>query len=483
MTLPPNIQSDKLKPKSNFLNLDNLLAVASRNSLLCEILSDKTVGCIIGSALGDAIGLYTEFLSSEKAREHYPSGKFTLTGDNGPTPFFLDLHRAPKDPGHWTDDTDHALLLVLGWLNGHGKETGVPPFPTQQDLASRLRVWVQQGLKPLDTMPMGLGRLVGSVVGNKDFLEEPEKVARERWVNTGKTIAPNGSLMRTHPLGIIGLWEEEEVVFEKAAELSRVTHVDLRCVLGCVLGTGLVKGLLKGEVTTESDVDGVLERGLEWVKRACIEGLKEADIDGDLDMEELNGYIYATETTGNLLEGLKLDEPTSIGYVYKTLGSGVMLLRMAMRKMAEKGGSLLTRSTMFEELITDLIMRGGDADTNACFAGALLGAYLGYGALPDHWKHGLLHGEWLMSKAEAMCQVLGVKDGSYVGKEDKDTWLDAGKGMIEQQEMEVKWMLLQQKAGQRMGVAVAKAEADAKARSKSSWTSKLPWQGKDRGRS
>lgn len=491
MALPANTDSNKPEPKSNLPNLDNLLPPESRISLLREILSDKIVGCIIGSALGDAIGLYTEFLSGEKARESYPSGKFTLTGDGGPTPFLLDLHRAPKDAGHWTDDTDHALLLVLGWLNGHGgdtsteqgggKESGVPPFPTQQDLASRLRIWVQQGLKPLDTMPMGLGRLVGSVVASKEFLAEPEKVARERWFKTGKKVAPNGSLMRTHPLGVIGLWEEEENVFEKAAELSRVTHVDLRCVLGCVLGTGLVRGLLRGEVKSERDIDGLLGRGLEWVKRVCIKGLEEPDIDGDLDVEELNQYIYVPDgTTEDLLQTLKLDEPRSIGYVYKTLGSGVMLLRLAMRRVAEKQGSFLARSKIFEELITDLIMRGGDADTNACFAGALLGAYLGYGALPDHWKHGLLHGGWLVNKAEAICQVLGVKDGSYTGKEDKDTWLDAGKGMIEQQEMEVKWMLLQQKTGKRMDAALAKAEADAKARSKASWTSKLPWQGKDK---
>ncbi|KAK4206956.1 ADP-ribosylglycohydrolase [Rhypophila decipiens] len=487
MTLQVSTKKNSSEPEPKLARLDTLLYSTATNHLLREILCDRVIGCMIGSALGDTIGLYTEFLSGQKALETYPSGKFTLTGGpngDGPTPFLLDLHRASKQEGHWTDDTDHALLLVLGWLNQHGAGDGDLPFPTQQDLANRLRVWVQQGLKPLDTMPMGLGRLVGSVVASKGFLEDPEQVAREYWVKTGKKIAPNGSLMRTHPLGVMGLWEDEEVVFCKAAELSRVTHVDLRCVLGCVLGTGLVRGLLRGEVRSERDLDAILGRGVKWVKRECLKGDVEDDIDGEFDWEELNRYIYfgGDDGVADLLGGLQLDEPTSIGYVYKTLGSGVMLLRMAMRKLAGKKGSL-ARSNLFEELITDLIMRGGDADTNACFAGALLGAYLGYQALPDHWKHGLVHGEWLTGKAEAMCQVLGLKEGDYVGKEDKDTWPDAGKEMISQQEMEVKWMLLQQKTGKRMGIAISKAEAAAKTRSKSGWTSRLPWQAKDTAKS
>lgn len=506
--------------------------------LLRQNLHDRIVGCLIGSALGDAIGLYTEFLSQEEAREAYPSGRFTLTGGNareggatgerrGPTPFLLDLHRAAKEEGHWTDDTDHALLLVLAFLHNSsteptptptetepepperegeeeakptGKETKgngalggsapAPPFfPTPKDLAPRLLTWVQQGLKPLDTMPMGLGRLVGSVVSTKGFQEDPTEIAHEHWVKTGRRIAPNGSLMRTHPLGVMGIFRSEEETFRAAAEVGRTTHADLRCVVGCVVGTGLVRGLLRGEVLDEWGVDGVIERGIEFTRR---EYEDEEEGGMDLDMGELGGYVYAAgggtaaeSVDGlDLLEGLKLDDPPAIGYVYKTLGSGVMLLRMAMRRMAKAQGSLSARARLFEELITDLIMRGGDADTNACFAGALLGAYLGYGFLPDHWKHGLLHGEWLMSKAEAMCRVLGALDGQYVGQEDKDTWPDAGKGMTTQQEMEARWMLLQQKAGKRMREDVRKrdeaAAAAAAKRRFSGWTGRFPWQGREK---
>ena len=42
--------------------------------------------------------------------------------------------------------------------------------------------------------------------------------------------------------------------------------------------------------------------------------------------------------------------------------------------------------------------QGGDADSNACVAGAMLGCKLGLEAIPQSWREGLLHREWLDQK-------------------------------------------------------------------------------------
>jgi len=441
------------------------LPAASTSALLRSALQDRVVGSLVGSALGDTIGLYTAFLSAAAALEAYPSRTFTLVPPLGPTPAKFDLHRGSKPPAHWTDDTDHALLLLLAFLQTASTESPEqPPLPTQTALAARLRVWVQQGFRPLETMPLGLGRLVGSVVATKGFEVEPERIAREHWEKTGKKAAPNGSLMRTHPLGLMCLWRGEEEAFALAAEISRVTHVDARCVVACVIATGLVRGIVRGEVADEEAVDELITRGGEWAVQQGEE----------VDVEELGRHVQCQN-----LEELKLDESTAIGYVYKALGSGVLLLRLAMRKIAESRGSLLVRSRLFEELVTDLIMCGGDADTNACFAAALLGAFLGYGALPDHWSHGLTHEEWFLGKAEALCQVLGVKDGRYVGQEDKDTHPDGGKPHIPQDEMEGRWMVLQSEVAKKMD-EYAKANVTKLKGKGSGWTASLPWKDKSK---
>ncbi|KAK3485178.1 uncharacterized protein B0T23DRAFT_290482, partial [Neurospora hispaniola] len=78
-------------------------------------IADRAIGALIGCALGDAIGLYTEFLSTAESEKAYPHKRFVLSTVSSPnsrdqaesTPFRLDHHRAPQTPGDWTDDTDH----------------------------------------------------------------------------------------------------------------------------------------------------------------------------------------------------------------------------------------------------------------------------------------------------------------------------------------------------------------------------------------
>lgn len=401
-------------------------------------LQDRIVGTLFGSALGDAIGLYTEFLSAEISAKAYPDRIFTLLPREKATPFRRDHHRNFHHPGDWTDDTDHAILLLLSYLHSNGER------PDPRDFAARLSVWVRMGLRALDTLPLGLGRTVGAIVRTKTYLDDPEAAARKFWATSNYKAAPNGSLMRTHPLGLFCLNKTIQDTFQIAADFSVVTHVDPRCVVACVIGTALVRGLVLGEIRKESDVDGLIEQGLDWHKARREEELESPDRkDGPrFDIGEF--WKHAKAET---LADLKLDESYKIGFVYKTFGSGILLLRLAMRQL-ESTGQLQSQLAIFEQLITDLTMEGGDADTNACFAGALLGAYLGFKALPPHWRDGLNHGDWLMAKAEGLCDVLGVTQGSYSGSKDKDTAEDGGRGYLTEAQMEEKCMRMQARMAQ-----------------------------------
>ncbi|KAK2608490.1 hypothetical protein QQS21_002952 [Conoideocrella luteorostrata] len=410
------------------------LCEQAAEALAKESIHDKMIGCLFGSALGDAIGLYTEFLSGEMSAAAYPSRRFVLHPASEATLFRLDAHRNPQRPGEWTDDTDHAMLILLSCLH-----VDCRTFDTQ-DFAARLLIWVRFGLRALDTLPLGLGRTVGSIVRTKNFLDDPEGRARNHWKNSSYHIAPNGSLMRTHPLGLLCLRKSLEETFETAAAYSVITHVDPRCIISCAVGTGLIRGLIRQEVRTEADLDSVIEKALSWWKGYRLRQLEDPERtdEPDLDLKEFSKHAKVTD-----LAVLELGDAYKMGYVYKTFGSGIHLLRMAMRKSAELGNTLTASSTMFEPLITDLIMWGGDADTNACFAGALVGSYLGYKSLPPHWRDGLRHGQWLMHKAEGLCQLLGVSDGPYTGSEDKDTAPDGGRGIPTDSQMEEMAMKLQ----------------------------------------
>ncbi|KAK3386303.1 ADP-ribosylglycohydrolase-domain-containing protein [Sordaria brevicollis] len=438
-----------------------------------QTLSSRTTASLLGLALGDAIGLYTEFLSASESRAAYPQKRFILWScpPGPPTPFHMDSHRAQNEEGDWTDDTDHCLLVLLAFLHtarmregGEGVEAVVPifdgeergsfavkvgklPLPSATDLAERLSIWVRCGLRALDTLPLGLGALVGNVVRSPDFLGDPMKVARSYWTThtapNGDKLAPNGSLMRTAPVGLICLWKTEEECFRLAAELGKVTHADPRCVVACVVGSALVRGLVRGEVESGGDVTDLIRRGVEWYKN---EGSKmDGAVRDTLDEQEVWRFV-GHETT---LADLKLDEEGKIGYVYKTLGAGVVLLRKAFGERMKSDGPR-QKQERFERLITQLVMEGGDADTNACFAGALLGATMGQEALPDHWRNGLNHGKWLSGKATALCRVLGLEDGKYNGKEDLDTHPDGGRGILSREEMDKRWRDFDKRTRQKM---------------------------------
>lgn len=57
----------------------------------------------------------------------------------------------------------------------------------------------------------------------------------------------------------------------------------------------------------------------------------------------------------------------------------------------------------FEELIPFAISLGGDADTIACMAGAIGGAYWGYESIPEDWR----------DSCEGLARCRGVADSLY----------------------------------------------------------------------
>ncbi|MBD8969978.1 MAG: hypothetical protein EGR93_00045 [Prevotella sp.] len=47
-----------------------------------------------------------------------------------------------------------------------------------------------------------------------------------------------------------------------------------------------------------------------------------------------------------------------------------------------------------------IVLSGGDADTNAAVAGAILGAKFGICHIPEEWRNGLLYASMLHNKVQ-----------------------------------------------------------------------------------
>jgi ADP-ribosylglycohydrolase len=98
------------------------------------------------------------------------------------------------------------------------------------------------------------------------------------------------------------------------------------------------------------------------------------------------------------LESLELDHPDENQNVFKTLGAAIY----GFTRQIPKG----EQTYSFKRILMDIVLQGGDADTNASVAGALLGLRMGYSMLPSEWVVGLKHWEWLEDAVEEFVGLL-----------------------------------------------------------------------------
>lgn len=200
--------------------------------------------------------------------------------------------------------------------------------------------------------------------------------------------------------------------FVYAVDNCRITHVDSRCNISVMIAASLLHGLIRREVQTEQQINPIIQtckRQMDyWVS---IYG--EAGDNKGAFYTVINSSKLSSLLTAQSLEELQLDNIEDRGDVWKCLSAGVFCLRTAMVRLERLSGQEREdrRKVLFAELIDRLVKEGGMAKANATFAGALLGAYLGYDAIPKEWRNGLSQRKFLMRKCKLLCTFVGVIPG------------------------------------------------------------------------
>ena len=228
-------------------------------------------------------------------------------------------------PGATTDDTAMARNLTRSLIARGALDT--------DDVLARHIGWLR-------TRPPDVGNLTRIVLSRA--AEGSADAAREYVERRGPEVsAGNGSVMYCAPLGIAYAFRPNEL-FELAPALSAVTHWDERCRTACLAVTLAVAALVRGEPGDRAVVAAV---------RAV------ADREGGEELE------YLVEAAGR---ARPVDGP-DMGFTLFTAG-------LALQVAAERPA--------FEHGLRYVIGLGGDTDTNAAVAGALLGAIHGLSGLP-----------------------------------------------------------------------------------------------------
>lgn len=303
---------------------------------------DKIYGTIFGQAIGDALGLGTEFMSKKEVREKYPDGLKEYSQ------IIRDYHRAKFQPGSWSDDTDMMLCIANAIIEDKGINL--------HTIARNFKQWVYA------SETRGVGQTTLKVLSIAEYVEKPHQVAELIWRMTRTKNAANGSVMRT---AIIGL--KKENVAQTAEDVCKLTHFDPRCVGSCVIVSEIINHLIWHD------------EQLSYSQIMTIGNKYDKSIAEYIDKAYYNG-----------IESLELDEPSSIGYTLKALGSALWCLFHA---------------NDFEEGLLRVVNEGGDADTNAAVACAMLGAKFGYTSIPQKYTDGLTRKSDLMRITNYLMQI------------------------------------------------------------------------------
>ena len=178
-------------------------------------------GCLLGLAVGDAIGAAVEF----KPRGSFPP----LTDMIGGGPFHL-------RPGQWTDDTSMALCLATSLVECRG-------FSALDQMQRYVR-WRDTGYLSSTGRCFDIGNTVASALNR--FTHSGVSLAG----STAESSAGNGSLMRLAPIPIFYFTMIDEAE-SFAAESSRTTHGTPECVDACRFFARVLHRALEGRPKTE----------------------------------------------------------------------------------------------------------------------------------------------------------------------------------------------------------------------------------------
>lgn len=157
-------------------------------------ISERFQGCLLGLAIGDAVGATLEFS---------PRGSFSpMTDMVGGGPFDL-------EPGEWTDDTSMALCLAYSLIERRG-------FNARDQMERYLR-WRSEGYLSSTGRCFDIGGTVSSALNRFSITGEAFSGSND------PRSAGNGSIMRLAPV-VLFFYPDSNAILHFARQSSRTTH-------------------------------------------------------------------------------------------------------------------------------------------------------------------------------------------------------------------------------------------------------------------
>lgn len=319
-----------------------------------EALQDRIHGCLAGVAIGDAMGMPSEFLTSEQVKRHFG----WLDRFESP-PAWHPLHALAA--GRVTDDTQQTLAIMRMIL--------AKPRFSVHDVGQVVLNW-RNGLSEYEAQNF-LGPSTRRAL---------ETISRTGSVdNSGLAGNTNGAAMRISPAGLLHPGRPDDTL-EDVATLCKPTHHTDVAFSGAAAIAFAVAACL-GERPT---LDGVLEAAV----RGARAGLAKAHETIRIDYTHLVPWeVIAAQVNPSVERRIRwaaqiARQPKPVDEVRQELaesiGTGVLIVETVPLVL---GFFLLSGGDPLKAILYGA-NAGGDTDSTASIAGALAGAFSGIEAFP-----------------------------------------------------------------------------------------------------
>jgi ADP-ribosyl-[dinitrogen reductase] hydrolase len=295
------------------------------------MLLSRAQGCLLGQIAGDSLGSLVEFSSAKQVALRFPGA--------GP--------KALMDGGHWntlagqpTDDSELALAMARSIIARGGYD--------REYVAQAYCDWFASG--PFDKGNTISAALTAAIMARKNG-ESPVKAAAAAAKMSSQA---NGALMRVSPLGIYAHNKSVSESWELAKLDCELTHPNPICVQANALFACAIAFAIRRRASTGDVFNFCLQlandRNTATEVKDCLSRAQSGD-------------------------ALKCDDQATSGWV-------LIAFQNAFHQ--------LLHADSLEVALVRTVLCGGDTDTNASIAGALLGAVYGRDALPAQWTKSIL---------------------------------------------------------------------------------------------
>ncbi len=317
-----------------------------------ETLKDRLQGTIVGGAVGDALGYEVEFMSLASILKRFGPKGITRYVTHGGVALF-------------SDDTQMTLFTLEGLADA--REQRLAPIDC---IARSYLNWYKTQTEPRHELPGSRFGAIPSMWSRRapglTCLSALENLTRGLEVDNDSKGC--GGVMRVAPVGMYGALMDMPVAdtMHLAGEAAALTHKHPASTYASALLAAIIQRVIADSVTTAAALTETVESLLGELKQGY--GVDARGI------KEFERYILATLELAHLASVADRDAIRRLGEGW--VGDEALAIALL---------SVLRHIDSFEDCIVCAVNHDGDSDSTGAIAGNILGAILGYRAIPPYY--------------------------------------------------------------------------------------------------